>query len=315
MTYEPIDPTAVNTNDLGSRKSLVSVESFGRPCERGSSFATWLDSLPDVLGARHLRALAADVVEAHRRGKPVVLSMGAHVIKCGLTPIVCDLMERGLVTALAMNGACLVHDVELAIAGKTSEDVGEALPSGSFGMTSQTADLINEAATRGAEDGVGLGEAVGRALLDVDPPHASTSVLCAGVRLHLPLTVHVAIGTDVVHMHPSADGAAIGTTSLSDFRLLTSVVADLGGGGVFINVGSAVILPEVFLKCLSLARNLGHDVRGFTTANLDFIQHYRAAENLLARPVSDPDSRSYAITGHHEILVPLLAQALLEELG
>lgn len=314
MKYSPIDPEGLHPTDLEARPSLVSIEALGRPVPPGATFAEWLASLPDAPGVRAVRGLAEAIVQAHAGGKPVVFAMGAHLVKCGVGPVVCDLIRRGVVTAIAMNGAGLVHDAELALAGKTSEDVAASLPDGSFGMARQTAELINGAAASGAAEGVGLGEAAARALAAAAPPNPSASVLLAALQADIPITVHVAVGTDVVHMHPSADGAAIGATSMTDFRLLTAVVADMGSGGVFANIGSAVIMPEVFLKCVSLARNLGHDVTGIVTANLDFIQHYRPSENVLRRPVADPASRSFAITGHHEILVPLLAQAVIEAL-
>jgi hypothetical protein len=240
--------------------------------------------------------------------------MGAHVIKVGLSPLLIDLLERGIVTAVAMNGACVVHDFELATAGFTSEDVETQLAEGDFGMAEETGRLVNDAVAAGSRRGLGLGRAVGEWLQAARPPHLSYSILAACARLEAACTVHVAVGTDIVHMHPACDGAAVGQASLQDFRLLAAIVADLDGGGVYLNVGSAVLLPEVFLKALTLARNLGHPVRDFVTANLDFLQHYRPTQNVVRRPVAR-GGRGYALTGHHELLVPLLAAAVIEELG
>jgi hypothetical protein len=260
------------------------------------------------------RGVVAAILEARRRGKPVILGMGAHVIKVGLSAIVVDLLERGVVTAVAMNGAGAVHDFELAYAGVTSEDVEAQLAEGDFGMAEETGRVLNEAVAEGVRRGLGFGRALGERLLAMQPPHVGQSIFAACARLRLPCTVHVALGTDIVHMHPSCDGAAVGEGTHRDFRLLAAVVADLDDGGVYLNVGSAVLLPEVFLKALALARNLGYRVQGFVTANLDFIQHYRPTQNVVRRPVAR-GGQGYALTGHHELLVPLLAAALIEGAG
>jgi hypothetical protein len=309
--YEPLDPKGVKTYPLASRPSKVALTDAARAWRAGGSFRTYLDSLPNHLAVQSLRQVVGAVLEARRRGRPVILGMGAHVIKVGLSPILVDLLQRGLISAVAMNGACTVHDFELAYAGFTSEDVEAQLAGGEFGMAEETGCLINAAVADGVRRGLGFGRALGERLLALDPPYLSQSVVAACVRLDLPCTVHIALGTDIVHMHPSCDGAAVGEATQRDFRLLAAVVADLDGGGVYLNIGSAVLLPEVFLKALTLARNLGHRVRDFVTVNLDFLQHYRPTQNVVRRPVAQ-GGKGYALTGHHELLVPLLAAALIE---
>jgi len=311
--YEPLDPRGVKTYPLSARPSKVSVADAARAWRAGGSFREYLDALPNQLAVQSLRRVVSAVLQARRRGKPVILGMGAHVIKVGLSPILVDLLERRLVTALAMNGACAVHDFELAYAGFTSEEVEAQMAGGDFGMAEETGRIINEAVADGVRRGLGFGRALGERLIAARPPHLGQSLFAASARLDLPCTVHVALGTDIVHMHPSCDGAAVGEATQRDFRLLAAVVADLGGGGVYLNVGSAVLMPEVFLKALTLARNLGHRVRDFVTVNLDFIQHYRPTQNVVRRPVAQ-GGEGYALTGHHELLVPLLAAALIEGL-
>ena len=309
--YEPLDAANIKTYPLASRPSKVRVEDAAVPWCAGGTFKAYLERLPNHLAVQSLRAVAQAIREARRKGKPVLLGMGAHVIKVGLSPILIDLVERGLVTAMALNGACAVHDFELATAGFTSEDVEAQLSEGDFGMAEETGRVLNDAAVDGARRGVGLGRAVGDRLLAMRPPHLAHSLLAACARLDVPCTVHVALGTDIVHMHPSCDGAAVGATTHRDFRLLAAVVADLGDGGVYLNVGSAVLLPEVFLKALTLSRNLGHRVQDFVTANLDFIQHYRPTQNVVLRPTAASGrGRGYALTGHHEVMIPLLAAVL-----
>jgi len=308
---DPLDLSGVRTYPLASRKSQVTRADFGRPLPRGARVTELLDALPRILGGQALRGLAADVLRARSLGKPILWGLGAHVIKVGLSPVLVDLMERGLVTGLALNGACVVHDFELAVAGHTSEDVSAGLGSGEFGMARETGEEINRAIGEGDRDGLGLGAAVGRYLVARKPPHLDVSLLAAARRLGLAATVHVAVGTDIVHMHPACDPAALGRATHLDFRLFAAEVARLGGGGVYLNVGSAVMLPEVFLKAVTLARNLGHAITDFTTANLDFIQSYRPNTNVVERPTSGV-GRGYSLTGHHEILVPLLAAALIE---
>jgi hypothetical protein len=312
----PLSLDGVSTYPLAARKSKVSRREFGRPHRRGAGFASFLDTLPEILAGKTLRALRDEVLRARARRRPVVWGLGAHVIKVGLSPVVIDLMERGLVTAIALNGAGIVHDFEVAVAGRTSEDVGEGLATGAFGMARETGEELNRAIAAGDRDGLGLGAAVGRHLATRRPRarHADLSLLAAAWRLGLPATVHVAIGTDVVHLHPACDPGALGRTSHLDFRTLAGEVARLGGGGVYLNVGSAVVLPEVFLKAVTLARNLGHRLSDFATANLDFLQSYRPGVNVVERPVAG-SGRGYRLTGHHEILVPLLAAALVEKGG
>lgn len=305
-----LDLAGVRTYPLASRHSKVALADFGRPLPPGASLGRFLESLPRILAGQTLRALVADVLRARSRRRPILWGIGAHVIKVGLSPVLVDLMERGLVSGLAMNGAGIVHDFELAVAGQTSEEVADGLGSGAFGMARETGEEINRAIATGDRDGLGLGASLGRYLARRRrTPYRRVSLLAAGYRLGLPVTVHVAVGTDIVHMHPSCDPAALGRATHLDFRIFAGQVARLGRGGVYLNVGSAVLLPEVFLKAVTLARNLGHPLRDFATANLDFIQSYRPTTNVVARPTRGV-GRGYALTGHHEILVPLLAAAL-----
>jgi hypothetical protein len=313
VSGKPIDLSRVRTYPLAGRKSKVDAAALGHPVPAGSTVRSLLESLPDVLAARDLRDAARELAKRRRAGKRVLLGMGAHPVKVGLTPWIVDLLERGVLGGVAMNGAGIVHDFEMAVAGQTSEEVADQLADGSFGMAEETGTFLNEAARFGAASGIGLGEAVGRKILDLAPPHVDLSILAAGARLGVPVTVHVAIGTDIVHMHPSADGAAIGETSLRDFRILAEEVCGLEGGA-FLNLGSAVILPEVFLKALNLARNVGNDVRDLLTLDLDFQRHYRPLTNVVARPTM-LGGRGIHLTGHHEILFPLLCAALAEELA
>lgn len=306
--YHPIDPSGIRTYPLKDRFSKVSVRDAAKIWKPGGSFKGFLNTLPNILAGQDLKGLVQATVAARRKGRPVILGLGGHVIKVGLSPIIVDLMERGIVTALALHGAGAVHDLELSLVGSTSEEVEASLTEGAFGMAEETSCLINEAIKEGAAKGWGFGRALGEKLLALKPPYLDQSLFAAGVRFNLPVTVHVAIGTDIFQMHPTCDGAALGEATHRDFLLFASVVADLGGGGVYLNVGSAVILPEVFLKALTLARNLGHQVVDFVTANFDFIQQYRPTQNVLRRP----GGKSYALTGHHELLFPLFAAALLE---
>jgi hypothetical protein len=307
----PLDLNLVRTYPLADRKSKVSLADFAKPHARGASLAEFLGTLPAILGGETLRAVAEQILRARSAGRPILWGLGAHVLKVGLSPILIDLMEKRLVTGIALNGAGIVHDFELAVAGQTSEDVAEGLGAGEFGMARETGEEINRAIVAGDRDGLGLGAALGRYLDQARPPHLGVSLLAAAHRLGLPATVHVAIGTDIVHMHPACDPAATGRSSHLDFRLFAAQVARLAGGGVYLNVGSAVLLPEVFLKAVTLARNLGHELRDFTTVNLDFIQSYRPNTNVVQRPTKGA-GRGYSLTGHHELLVPLLAAALVE---
>lgn len=307
----PLVLEGVRTYPLASRVSKVSLADFARPLRPGASVRALLDSLPRQLAGNSLRALVDELCRARERDKPILWGLGAHVLKVGLAPVLIDLMERGFVTGVALNGAGIVHDFELAVAGQTSEEVADALGSGDFGMARETGEELNQAIVAGDRDGLGLGAAVGRHLRTRPAPHVDISLLAEAYRLGLPATVHVAVGTDIVHMHPACDPGALGRTTHLDFRLFAGQVAELGGGGVYLNVGSAVLLPEVFLKAVTLARNLGHDLTDFATANLDFIQSYRPNTNVVQRPTRGV-GRGYSLTGHHELLLPLLAAALVE---
>lgn len=311
----PIDLSKLTTYPLARRHSKVRVSDFSLPWRPGGSLRRFLETLPDILAVKTLRAVTQAIVRAHRRGRPVIVGMGAHPTKVGLNPILVDLMERGIVTAVAMNGAVIIHDFELALMGHTSEEVDAEIDSGRFGMAEETGRILNEAIVAGVKEGKGIGEAIGSYihLRKRQFPHHRTSLLATGARLGIPVTVHVALGTDIIHMHPSADGAAIGAGSLLDFRKLVAVVAGMEGG-VYLNVGSAVILPEVFLKTVTLGRNLGHALTDITTVNMDFLPHYRPMTNVVKRP-TQKGGRGYSLIGHHEIMVPLLAAAVLEELG
>jgi hypothetical protein len=308
----PIDIPALRTASLASRKSKVDRSDFAAPWEQGGTLAGFLGRLPNILGAADFKAVLEAIVRSHHAGKDVVAAMGAHVIKVGLNPIVVDLMDRGIVTAVALNGAGIIHDVEVALAGKTSEDVQAGLEKGDFGMTKDSADFLNQSIAEGTEAGLGLGAAVGRGIVMKGLPYGRESILAAAYRLDLPATVHVAMGTDVLHVHPEFDPCAVGTASHQDFRRFARVVSQLEGG-TYLNVGSAVILPEVFLKALTLVRNMGYEVKSFTTVNMDFIRHYRPTTNVVTRPTS-LGGKGYSLVGHHEIMFPLLAAAVIEQL-
>lgn len=312
-SQQPLDFSGLSTVPLASRDGKVRVEHMGRPHRPGASLNQWLDSLPHLLAADSLRAVARAVAEARRRRRAIIWAIGGHVIKCGLAPVLGDLMARGFLTAVSMNGAASIHDFEIALAGSTSEDVEAVLPGGRFGATEETGRLMNEAIAAAVPAGTGMGEALGAALDRLaKPEYAPYSVLLQAWRRALPVTVHVAVGTDTPHMHPAASGEAIGAASHRDFRLFCALVRGLHGGGVFLNVGSAVVLPEVFLKAVSVVRNLHYPLADFTTVNLDFLQHYRPRLNVVERPHAQSGGAGYSITGHHEILVPLLAALLVE---
>jgi len=308
-----LDLTKLKTYPLASRPSKVSHGTFAQACRKGSSFREFYESLPEILAAKEFRAVVTAIVQARRRRKPVLWMLGAHVIKVGLNPLLTQLLRRKVITALALNGAGVIHDFELAYMGSTSEDVAAALSDGSFGMAEETHRSINRAIRDGAKRGWGLGYSVGVMLAKARLPFRSLSLLATCFELGVPATVHVALGTDIIHQQSTADGAAIGKTSLVDFRRLIEVVSKLGGGGVVGNLGSAVILPEVFLKALSIARNLGFGVKDFTAFDFDMIRHYRPTENVLRRPTM-LGGTAVAITGHHELMIPLLVQAIIEEL-
>jgi hypothetical protein len=290
----------------------MSMKSFAGAPAKGDTLHSFLGKLPDVLAVRDFREVVKAIVSARKDDRPVILGMGAHPLKLGLSPVIIDLLKRRVVTAVAVNGACAVHDFELALVGHTSEDVATELCTGSFGMAHETGRGVNAAIKKGVKKGYGAGKAMGEYIHKENFPFREKSLFANAFSLDIPITVHIAIGTDIVHMHPQADGAAIGKASMTDFRLFASVVSDLEGG-VYINLGSAVVLPEVFLKALNVARNLGNKVERITTVNMDFIQHYRPRENVLKRPTS-LNGRNYALTGHHEIMFPLLAAAVTEEM-
>ena len=310
---EPIDLSAIKTYELASRPSKVSVDSFAKPIEEDDSLRGFLEKLPRILAVESMRKLAARMRRARELGKPIIWGIGGHVVKTGLAPIIIDLMNRRLVTAIAANGSVLVHDTEIAIVGSTSEDVDAALGTGDFGAAKETGEILNAAACAGQRDGVGLGEAMGRELMAISPANADKSLLCAAYERKIPFTAHLAIGTDIGHFHASCDGAALGETTHRDFRLLCSLVKEMNGGGVYLNYGSAVILPEVFLKAVTVVRNLGNELRDITTANFDFIQGYRPSTNVVRRPTADGAGSGFAITGHHELTLPLLAAMLVSE--
>ncbi|MBI5469674.1 MAG: deoxyhypusine synthase family protein [Deltaproteobacteria bacterium] len=308
--FKPISTKGLKTYSIKDRKSKVSVTEFAGLPQKGGSFADFVSKLPDILAARDLRSVAASIINAKKNGRTVALGMGAHVIKVGLGPIIIDLIERGVIDSIAMNGACVVHDFETAFAGCTSEDVDKELGAGAFGMAEETGALLNRAINKGSKKG--LGKAVGEMIERSKFPHKDKSILAAGARAGIPITVHVALGTDILHIHPQMDGRATGEASMVDFRLFSSVVASLEKG-VYLNIGSAVIMPEVFLKALTIVRNLGHEVVNFTTVNMDFIQHYRPLTNVVRRPTQGGGA-GYRLTGHHEIMVPLLYAMIIEGL-
>jgi hypothetical protein len=310
--YRPVSLKKVRTYPLKKRKSKVSLSAVARPPAKGDSFRTFLDKLPDILAVGDFRRVVQAVVKARENNRPVVLGMGAHPVKVGLSPVIIDLMRKNVITAVAANGACIVHDFELSFIGHTSEDVGKELCTGTFGMADETGKYLNRAIKEGTRKGQGMGRSVGEMIQRSKFRFREMSIFANACGLEIPATVHVAIGTDIIHMHPDADGAAIGSGSFTDFRLFTSVVSDLEGG-VYINLGSAVVMPEVFLKALTIARNLGNRVENITTVNMDFMQHYRPSVNVLRRPTMNKGA-CYALTGHHEIMFPLLAAAIIEEM-
>jgi len=309
----PLDFSGLATYSLHDRSSKVTVNDFVRPITAGMTVRQLVAALPNQLMGRDFPQLVARLADCHRHGRPIIIGMGAHVIKVGMNPVLIDLMERGIINGIALNGAGIVHDTEIAMVGRTSEDVDQVLGSGAFGAAKETGEFINEAVIRGAEAGKGIGEALGDALLSSNFPHLGVSLVASARRLEVPLTVHVAMGTDIVHIHPTASGAAIGAGSHLDFRVFCRQVANLEGGA-YINLGSAVLMPEVFLKALTVVRNLGHEVKQFTTANFDFIRQYRTLTNVVNRPTAG-GGKGYSITGHHELMIPLLAASLLDELA
>lgn len=309
--WKPVNLDDVKTYPIRDRINKVSVRDFAAPLSSHTGIREHLSCLPKILKAADFLELVDLIAAAYRRQKPIIVMAGGHVVKCGLSRILINLMERGIITALVCNGATSIHDFEIALIGETSEDVGRYLQSGEFGMVEETGRYMNEAISDAAARGIGMGEGLGRKLIELDSQFQDNSLLAAACRLGIPVTVHVAIGTDIIHQHPLANGAAIGEASFTDFRILTAVVAELGDGGVILNLGSAVILPEVFLKALTIARNLGHQVTHFTTADFDMIQQYRPLENVVKRPTII-GGKGFTFTGHHEIMIPLLAGAIVE---
>ncbi len=317
-SIQPITLGAVHTYPLASRKSKVNLRDFAKPPAANMSLTKFLDSLPNILAADDLRHLLGAIHSARKQRRAILWGIGGHVIKVGLGPVLIDLMKRGFVSGIAMNGAALIHDFEIALAGNTSEDVEAGLGAGQFGMAEETGKYLNEIAKLSQRVRIGYGEAGGQFLSSgvIEAKHADSSVLVAAYKYRIPVTIHLAIGTDIPHMHRAADGAALGAATHHDFRLFCALVEQMHPGGVYLNWGSAVLLPEVFLKAVSVVRNLGVPLRPITTANFDFIQHYRPLQNVVKRPTasargsSGPESRGYAITGHHELLLPLVAAAL-----
>jgi hypothetical protein len=308
LPYEEFDVSGVRTYPLASRNSKAKAGDFGKVSAPGQTVSDFIDTLPDILAGADFKAVVRALRSARDANSGIIWGIGAHVIKTGVSPILIDLMERGFVSALAMNGAGVIHDFEVALSGSTSEDVDEALGPGRFGMAEETGRLLNAAIRDGVRGGNGIGQSVANCLRTLAPTHASVSLLCAAARLEIPVTVHVAIGTDIIHMHPDADGAAFGEGSLRDFKYFVSNVAKLKGG-VYLNCGSAVILPEVLLKAVALVRNQGISLDGLTTVNLDFAKLYRPQTNVVSRPVAGI-GKGYSLVGHHEIMIPLLAAAL-----
>ena len=314
----PVTLGDVATYPLASRKSIVSVADFAKTLKPNPSVAKFLESLPTILAASDLQSVLLAIQQARRARKAIVWGMGGHVIKTGLGPLLADLMQRGFVSGIAMNGAALIHDFEIALSGQTSEDVEAGLGEGKFGMATETGLFLNQIASTATFSGIGYGEAAGKFLVSrkLTPQNEQASVLCNAYKQRIPVTIHLAIGTDIPHMHPAADGAALGAATHHDFRLFCALVKEMHPGGVYLNWGSAVLLPEVFLKAVSVVRNLGVPLRPITTANFDFIQHYRPLQNVVKRPTApskesrSADSKGYAITGHHELLLPLVAAAL-----
>jgi len=309
---KPLLPEGLSTYSLQSRKSKVNIDRFARPFSQDNGFTHFIGSFPDILAGRDFKEFIALVKQAKKNSRAIILALGAHVIKVGLTPVITDLMKEGWITALAINGAGIIHDFEIAFAGKTSEDVDLQIRGGQFGMAQETGEMLNVAINKGGKEGLGLGEAVGKMIAVSDFQYKSFSLLATAYDLNIPVTVHVAIGTDIIHYHPDAKGEELGKASLKDFFLFCSLLKKLNGGGIFMNIGSAVILPEIFLKAVSFVRNKGNILDNFSTAVFDFIHHYRAYQNVVKRPLGRGGKGFYFI-GHHEIMIPLFAASLKAE--
>lgn len=311
--YKEIDLNRINEYSIRDRNSKVNTAQFAHQYKKGSSLAEFIETMPHILKGNELRSLIADIIDAVNHDRPIILMMGAHVIKCGLSPLIIQLIEKKVLTCIAFNGAGIIHDTETALWGTTSEDVAAAIDDGSFGMVRETPEFINNALAAGKEMNLGYGEAVGRALTEAKCKYEELSIVATAIRWNVPLTVHVAIGTDIVHQHPNSEGAIIGELSYRDFKLFAEQVSKLERGGVVLNIGSAVILPEVFLKALTVVRNIGHKAHGFTTANFDMIPQYRPMVNVVQRP-TQKTGKGYHFTGHHEIMIPLLVALVVENL-
>lgn len=309
--FKPLDFSEINTYELASRPSKVTVEDFAKPVSAEDSLKNFLDKLPAILAVQSMREIARHVRRARDLQKPIVWGIGGHVVKTGLSPVIIDLLERGFVSAIASNGSVLVHDTEIALVGFTSEDVDAALGKGDFGAARETGEILNAAAKNGAQNNLGLGEAMGKHLVSQKTSNEAVSLLCQSYKNKIPFTAHLAIGADIGHFHSSCDGGALGATSHTDFKLFCAVIKQLNGGGVYLNIGSAVILPEIFLKAVTVVRNLGFPLEDFTTANFDFIQSYRPNTNVVKRPTANGAGRGFSITGHHEMTIPLLAAHIL----
>lgn len=306
---KPVDISKVKTFPLKDRTNKVSVNDFATLTDSGEGISSFLNALPKILKGEDFLELVDIIIAAHQRKKPVIVMMGGHVIKCGLSPLLISLAKQGIITAFVFNGASSIHDFEIALIGETSEDVSLYLQNGQFGMWEETGNLMNTAIHKAVDSKIGMGEALGNSLIELNAPYNAFSLLASGIELNIPITVHVAIGTDIIHQHPSANGAAIGEASFTDFRILTNLVTQLEDGGVILNFGSAVILPEVFLKALTIARNLGHTVSHFTAADFDMQQQYRPLENVVKRP-TEMGGKGYNFIGHHELMIPLLVHAI-----
>ena len=308
---KPLDFDEIKTYELASRPSKVTVKDFATPLEAGDSLARFLDNFPNILAVKSIRKVANSIKRAKTLGKPIIWGIGGHVIKTGLSPILIDLMKRGFLTAIATNGSVLVHDTEIALVGFTSEDVDATLGKGDFGAAKETGEILNKAAKGGQEEAIGLGEAMCREVSSFKPDFAEYSLLCNSYAHKIPVTSHLTIGADIGHFHASADGAALGETSHRDFKIFCAIVKEMNKGGVYLNYGSAVTLPEIFLKAITINRNLGNEIKDITTANFDFIQHYRPNANVVRRPNANGAGKGYSITGHHELTLPLLAAHLI----
>lgn len=309
--FQPISFAEINTYELASRPSKVTAGDFAAPVESDDSLKDFLDKLPDILAVKSLREIASQIRRAKKLKKPIIWGIGGHIVKTGLAPVIIDLMKRGYVSAIASNGSVSVHDCEIALVGYTSEDVDATLGKGDFGAAQETGEILNAAARNGAKDNIGLGEAIGRDLSSKNPKNADISLFCQTYNSKIPFTVHLAIGADIGHFHDSADGAALGAASHTDFRLFCSIVKEMNGGGVYLNLGSAVMMPEIFLKAVTVVRNLGFPLEDITTANFDFIQSYRPNTNVVRRPTAHGAGQGFSITGHHEFMIPLLAAHIL----